>query len=49
MAMQNKKRKMNSEIYINLVLKKLSLLFFKHFLKKEDNIGMEDKSGYYTS
>lgn len=41
---------MNFEIYINQVLKKLELPFFKYCIeKKRDIIWMDNRAQYYTS
>ncbi len=45
-----KKSRMNSDIYINLVLDELELLFYKQcFRKKGPMIWMDDDAGHYTS
>ena len=41
---------MNSEIYINQVLKELGLPFFKRCVEERgDMIWMDDEAGYHTS
>ncbi len=45
-----KKKQMNSKIYINQVLKKLGLPFLKHCVEeREDIIWMDDRARYHTS
>ncbi len=45
-----KKRRMNSEIYINQVLKELRLSFFKRYMEeKRDMIWIDDGARYHTS
>ena len=45
-----KKRRMNSDIYVNQVLKELGLPFYERCIEKREHmIWMDDSAGYHTS
>lgn len=45
-----KERSMNSDIYINQVLKRLRLLLYNQYIEKNDSIiWIDDSTGYHTS